>query len=88
MAEGIGPPPETGGKGGKVMYKLVEGGTKGLVWTGGAPGDCDFCKSEFLTGFYDAKTKHGPWAFMCGPCFTKHGVGLGIGAGQKYEKEG
>jgi len=32
---------------------------------------------------YDGKTTMGPWAYMCGICFAKYGVGLGTGKGQK-----
>lgn len=31
---------------------------------------------------YDGKTKMGPWASMCEPCFEEVGVGLGLGKGQ------
>jgi len=42
---------------------------------------CDFC--GFREAAYDAKTKQGPWAYMCEECFKKHGVGLGVGLGQR-----
>lgn len=32
---------------------------------------------------YDGATVFGPWAYMCGPCFKKFGVGLGTGRGQR-----
>ena len=32
---------------------------------------------------YDAKTKQGPWGFLCEDCFQKHGIGLGTGLGQR-----
>ncbi len=32
---------------------------------------------------YDAKTKKGPWANMCESCFRTHGIGLGVGRGQR-----
>jgi len=41
---------------------------------------CDFCDNEAL---YDARTHRGPWAFLCEKHFQEHGVGLGIGKGQK-----
>lgn len=34
---------------------------------------------------YDGKTKGGPWANMCEECFPIHGVGLGLGRGQRLE---
>ena len=43
--------------------------------------DCDICGSPEAT--YDGKTKLGPWASMCETCFKVHGVGLGLGLGQK-----
>lgn len=45
---------------------------------------CDFCGK---TAGYDGKTTHGPWANMCEDCFGQHGVGLGLGRGQKLVKE-
>lgn len=41
---------------------------------------CNFCND---TACYDGKTKHGPWAYMCEGDFAVHGVGLGLGLGQK-----
>lgn len=39
---------------------------------------------------YDAKTKNGPWAYLCSTHFTRLGVGLGTGKGQMitYVEEG
>ena len=31
----------------------------------------------------DGKTKAGPWANMCSSCHLTHGVGLGLGKGQR-----
>jgi len=45
---------------------------------------CDYCCQEKAQ--YDAKTKHGPWAYLCEECFQKIGVGLGLGKGQKLER--
>ncbi len=45
---------------------------------------CDFCSGEnFSAARYDAKTKAGPWGYMCERHFKLHGVGLGTGFGQK-----
>ena len=41
---------------------------------------CDFDRHHTAT--YDARTKMGPWAFMCEACFERHGAGLGMGLGQ------
>ena len=46
---------------------------------------CDFCGQE---AHYDAKTKSGPWAYMCEQCFKTQGVGLGLGMGQKLMLRG
>lgn len=32
---------------------------------------------------YDGKTQMGPWGFMCEKHFKEHGVGLGLGLGQR-----
>ena len=47
---------------------------------------CDYCKK---TAHYDAKTDLGCWAYMCHHCFNNHGIGLGLGLGQKliYEEK-
>lgn len=49
-----------------------------------APKVCDICNSDFTGVMYDGRTIQGPWANMCQGCFTKYGVGLGVGRGQKY----
>jgi len=42
---------------------------------------CDFCEEPAL---YDAKTRMGPWAYMCEEHFKQHGLGrLGTGFGQR-----
>ncbi len=41
---------------------------------------CDFCDSQAA---YDGKTQMGPWANMCEAHFQAHGIGLGLGKGQK-----
>ena len=55
-------------------------------WLGTKP-VCDFCKTDITDKFVDGRTWEGPWAIMCPKCFTQHGVGLGIGKGQGYEKQ-
>lgn len=42
--------------------------------------NCDFCGA---IAKFDGKTTQGPWAYMCGACMKIHGVGLGMGKGQK-----
>jgi hypothetical protein len=42
---------------------------------------CNFCDKPAL---YDAKTRMGPWAYMCEEHFKQHGLGrLGTGFGQR-----
>jgi hypothetical protein len=53
-------------------------------WMGEPPCFCDICKQLIKLEFVDGKTVHGPWANMCQSCFDKHGVGLGLGRGQRY----
>ncbi len=57
------------------------------VWQGKK--ECDVCgwSLDLETDLYDAKTKLGPWATMCGYCFEGLGIGLGTGKGQKYVKD-
>jgi len=35
----------------------------------------------------DDKTKHGPWALMTPASFDENGIKLGLGWGQKYQKQ-
>lgn len=44
---------------------------------------CQFCDR---IARYDAKTRMGPWAYLCEHHFGLYGVGLGLGKGQ-YLKE-
>jgi len=55
------------------------------TWAG-EPGDCDLCGRPFTTIFIDGAMQRGSWANMCLMCFEQHGVGIGTGRGQKYEK--
>ncbi len=52
--------------------------------------DCDFCKKDCEDGAktprkakYDGKTTLGAWTYMCQEHFDVHGVGLGLGRGQR-----
>jgi hypothetical protein len=48
--------------------------------------DCDFCKREHRVSVparFDARTTVGPWAYMCKTHMQQHGVGVGIGIGQR-----
>lgn len=53
-------------------------------WYGTAPKHCEICKVKLVAAFIDGRTKRGCWAIMCIPCHVEHGVGLGVGKGQKY----
>ena len=46
---------------------------------------CDFCDK---VARYDARMNMGSWAYMCEKHFDEHGIGLGLGKGQKitYKK--
>lgn len=56
-------------------------------WLSPPPTDCDLCQQAIETAFIDGKTKMGPWGCMCPSCHTLHGYGLGVGRGQRYEKQ-
>lgn len=42
--------------------------------------ECDICGHP---AEYDAKTKQGPWGYLCATDFAIYGIGLGLGVGQK-----
>lgn len=46
--------------------------------------NCDICM-DTTPAEYDAKSKQGPWAYMCQRHFEQHGVGLGMGRGQRLK---
>jgi len=46
---------------------------------------CSFCGEP---AHYDAKTRMGPWAYMCEKCYGIFGVGLGLGKGQRLANNG
>lgn len=54
----------------------------GRKWMG--PTECDLCHRPIKGYLYDGATQMGPWATMCKPCHSWHGVGLGLGRGQEY----
>lgn len=59
---------------------------KEVFWSGSAQ-RCDFCKNELTAEFLDGRTHIGSWAIMCPSCAVKHGVGIGQGRGQVYQKQ-
>lgn len=57
------------------------------IWYGNVD-KCDLCGQEIKDFFVDGKLKYrSSWAIMCPSCFKRLGEGLGLGKGQKYEKE-
>jgi hypothetical protein len=59
-----------------------------VTWMGAPPSECDICSHKITSEFYDARTRTGQWGCLCNNCFNSHGVGLGLGKGQHYEKMG
>jgi len=59
-----------------------------LKWYGVLPKKCDICGKPLRGHFIDGRTKMGSWATMCMSCHNEHGVGLGLGKGQKYSLRG
>jgi len=51
------------------------------------PKNCNVCEFPLNNIIYDARTRAGPWAYLCESCFRELGCGLGTGFGQKYAKE-
>lgn len=43
---------------------------------------CDLCR-DGTPAAYDAKTRGGPWAYLCESHMTTRGMGVGLGVGQK-----
>lgn len=57
-------------------------------WMCGRPTECDICAKPLKTEVVDGKMNRqagGHWAYMCVPCHTLQGVGLGVGRGQRYK---
>ena len=61
------------------MYQSLAG----VEWLGGLV--CDVCHKDCGDTVVDGKTGYGPWATMCLACHCLHGVGLGMGRGQRYD---
>lgn len=56
-------------------------------WMGSEAVACDLCGSAFVNRMIDGKTTAGPWGLLCPSCHRKHGIGLGTGRGQEYERQ-
>lgn len=54
------------------------------VWEGSVTSNCEICSRKIDEEFIDGRTIMGSWAIMCSPCHAIHGVGYGVGRGQKY----
>jgi hypothetical protein len=55
-------------------------------WHGHVKSRDDFnqpIKNEFI----DGRTHYGPWAIMTRASWRLHGIGLGLGKGQRYVKQ-
>ena len=49
---------------------------------------CNVCKGDYHGVMYDASLRSfGCWANVCSGCFARYGKGLGVGLGQRYEKQ-
>ena len=57
------------------------------VYYANPPSRCDLCQVVIDSIFFDCKTRMGPWGNICRGCFQSNGIGLGIGKGQRYEKQ-
>lgn len=44
---------------------------------------CDMDGRPATPATIDGRTRYGPWAYMCDDCHARHGVGLGLGHGQR-----
>ena len=51
------------------------------------PVSCQLCQHPIGKVFVDGRTKAGPWAYMCLPCFKVNGEGFGVGRGQEFTVE-
>jgi hypothetical protein len=58
-----------------------------VYWIGSTIGPKDDYGAAITDEFIDGKTKHGPWAILAPITYRRHGVGLGLGRGQRYKKQ-
>lgn len=72
---------------GAVLRHKMAVADKKVYWLGNL-GPTDNYGSKYGNIMYDAKTKFGYWANMSEDSWKEFGIGkLGIGLGQKYEKQ-
>jgi hypothetical protein len=57
------------------------------VYWSGPIGPSDNFAEPLRQEFIDGKTTFGPWAIMTPDSHKAHGVGLGLGKGQRYAKQ-
>lgn len=62
------------------------------VWMSEPPKHCEVCSRAIKAAFVDGATQacnpgFGRWVIMCLACHSRHGVGLGKGCGQQYERQ-
>ncbi len=70
----------------KTSSSVVSG--KPRYWLGSKIVVCDLCSNPIDKTFVDGSVAgFGSWAIMCSNCHHSHGVGLGTGKGQKYERQ-
>lgn len=56
-------------------------------WLGAAPAKCDVCGKAITSVFIDGKWMGRAWANQCPTCFDQARGQLGLGSGQRYEKQ-
>jgi len=56
-----------------------------IYWLGAH--HCDVCRKMNPPELYNCRTNLGVWGMLCKECFNILGVGLGIGKGQRYERQ-
>jgi hypothetical protein len=61
--------------------------TKSNIYWMGEVNRCGICNGKILKTFVDGRTVRGPWQPMHIRCHALFGVGLGVGMGQRYEKQ-
>lgn len=51
---------------------------------------CSFCMAKGIMqqARFEGRTEEGDWAYMCFKHYAQHGVGLGIGRGQRINGRG
>lgn len=59
-----------------------------VYWKGSDPVHCDLCQRPLGNSFIDGAVKpQGSWAILDLKCHRIHGVGLGTGKGQLFQRQ-